>query len=304
VMTHIFRYISLKIAASSLIFTQGLSSVSFAQSLGNYNAPAVSPQCDEGDGPIYLAAQRRVIPGQIRACANGVFDVTRGVNAPSTGEQMMISTCRLQRQSPKTFIRARMNVAYLLNPSDEEDMTMTPYVGISGYELENSARALPFTPRKILNLGTQKGYPTYGYTDLQFLPSRINDAYPLNNRSVVIAIDSCAISSENMLGAILHNPGVKDYVEVTYFQEGDASRAFYRAYIPMYPRHAVERELSQLVRVNPVFRRDGNGRIMSYAAIFVLTTLVVMFMESPTGKRMAEERRECERTRTRAIKFC
>ncbi|MFT4025750.1 MAG: hypothetical protein QM676_02940 [Novosphingobium sp.] len=82
----------------------------------------------------------------------------------------------------------------------------------------------------------------------RFLPSKVNDAYPLNASSVVVALDGCMFTTPNALAALLTMTGGQDYVEITYYQANEAGRPLRRAFLPIYPRSAVDTEWTQLTR--------------------------------------------------------
>lgn len=290
-----FRRPLLQYLGACLVLSQSLLGAPLAAQGSLPVRRVAAQQCMDSNDPIYLADRRFAIRGWVRGCENGVFDVTAAPYAIRPGERLMIAACRYNSQLPNAIVRARMNTPYLLNPASRADMEIVPYTSNSNYRWEQTSRALPFVPTRILDMGRQQGYRIYAYSGLRFLPSRINDAYPLSASSVILAIDGCAFSSPNALAAMLHAPGGKDYIEVSYFQENESPRVFRRAFIPMYPRAWVNAEWTQLTRAHPIFNPDRSGQIVAIAAIMSFALLVDAFARSEMGQAMAREREDCLR---------
>lgn len=274
-------------------------------------ATAFTPSADSGrmigtqDGcevysePVY-DAEGYWYQARVQMCPTFARDLTLGPNRSKPSNQLILSVGRavaVQKnfpgRPPGMFFRGEMNKEYVIRPDDR-------YALAAGLPLDykqkrfswnNLGRALPFLPTKFYDLGvTADGSRFVAYGGLKILPSRAADAYPLNEKSIIVMMNGISFTHEtSLLGQLLHpwpkGTIQKEYVEFIYFQSDDQQPIFRRAFIPQLLREAVADEWAvaashpgaQWIASGSSQLKDRLGNYIAYAgAILSVGALLVI----------------------------
>lgn len=210
-------------------------------------SPATAQQsgssCVTDTTPIYHA-EGRYFTGTLRVCSyRRVTDLTTGPDRPRSGEQ----TFATDRPGRNAFVRGRPNYPYIIREAEFDAWQMRYIDTTRGHRWSRAAMSLPFIPTEAYYLGSEDGIPKYGYGRPAFLPSRRNQAYPIDENSVIIAVGGIGFMSPETLQGMLTAPDEDGYVEVYFFQRNENPAIFRRAFIPIFSRASVNAEYQGVV---------------------------------------------------------
>ena len=183
-------------------------------------------------------------------------------------------------------------MAYNVRANIPGELSARTYVTNATLRWDSVSRVLPFVPTRIYDLGVHDGFHWYTYGALQFVPSRINSAYPLNHNSVIVSIDGCAFNSPDTLVGMMGPPGESKHLEVIYYQLGETPVVFRRAYIPSFQRAEIATEWRQLTTRYPIFDQTS-GKFAGIVAFTALAFLIYQFSQSGLGQKMKRDYDAC-----------
>jgi hypothetical protein len=254
--------------------------------------------CKTLNAPIFDLSGHFVPGGRITSCPTSTVDTTEAPNALQRGDVLSFSRGRyMQRQL--FLLRGTPNTPYLFPVRYAADIAAAYIADPAYYDLSSLALALPFQPRQIATFDDiGDGATWYGYTGLQIMTSHARDALPLNEKSVVVAVDGYSFRTPNAFLSLLSKPDNlgqrRRYVEVVYFQRDDPNAVLKRALIPLSIRGDLEPEWSNSAAQNTAF---GNSRYRLQQAVMALALagLVKTFTESDTGKAWLRDQTACLR---------
>ncbi len=232
------------------------------------------------------------------SCPTSMVDTTEAPNALQRGDVLSISRGRYMQRQP-FLLRGTPNTPYLFPVRYAADIAASYVADPAYYGLSSLALALPFQPRQIATFDDiGDGATWYGYTSLQIMPSRARDAAPLNEKSVVVAVDGFSFRTPNAFLGLLSKPdGLgqrRRYVEVVYFQRDDPNALLKRALIPLSIRSDLEPEWSNFAARNTAFGDPYHGVKAAIMAL-ALSGLVKAFVESDTGQTWLRDQAACLR---------
>lgn len=242
----------------SLVAALALSVSLAVSGLGAQAEPTAAVGCQSFVAPIQRLGGGNVSDPHLESCPGGVVDVTPAPNGPRAGELTVLSMGRYQNKQVPFLFRGVPNTAYPFAAVYLHDLAGHFLYDDAPHPLSTLAHALPFQPKQVVSLGDLgDGHTGYGYTDLEIVPSRAREAYPLNRQSVLIAIDGYNFVSPRALPSFLAQAAPQErknpYMEVVYFQMDDPVHTLRRALIPVYRRASVEPEWSKIAAGNHAF---------------------------------------------------
>jgi len=188
------------------------------------------PRCIELPTSVYDATADKFYDADIRVCPGGVFDLTKGDNRAKPGEEIILSAGLAEAKSPWKFARAYPNKAYPFTGWRDETVGRT--IGSDeSLSWDATTTALPFAPQQVIPSPDQE---QYHYADLKILDAAA--AYPLDENSVVVALDGYLFLKPTSLLDVLFKPAPSQYREVWYYQSDVEERELKRTFIRSFSR--------------------------------------------------------------------
>lgn len=252
---------------------------------------APARQCQDLSGvPIYRATGSYVTATLSICSDRGVSDMTPPPNNLRQGEGSFFVSGRYALRQDTAIVRAIPNIAYPVPPSELSKLNLEGSVAPPGVRMTNAVMALPFIPTVSTPVADlPDGRQVFGYSKLFMVPSIAGQARPLNENSVVIAVDGFDFTNWDGLVGYLNLNMDRRYVEVLYYQADEPGVLLRRAFLPLFNRAELTDDWNGLVQSHPLVQQTDRAGInltkpMAVIGMAALFALAYRFIQTENGR--------------------